>query len=986
MRRRSSSVVRNIRPRLDPRLDLRWGPVRAALPLLGALALSACATTGSSGGKPAADPLANKAVRPLSAADLKAGQLPEGFRLGDRLSGEPGADGYRTRASARTWNDPTFQVLARGRGRKVEEVAWIFNTYKAPSGDYLRQAGIQLTRPVGFAEVRPRDPGRLSQSHATSERVDIVVMATDRPGLFARLYSGGGVEALVFTHDASAFLTPEDRFLAFDDCLARLGAAQAAQDWEGVRRLLARSGPWPKTQATPADAAAQAQRQAAAEALAAADAARAAADAAHDAPILAKIRADADAVLQRSASLPPLQQAEALTEGAVQAHATAAALRRRSGQSQPDAALLERRQALAAATCERPGNLPPSHLPYFQWAQAKGAGAKAEQHLQVIRILAPLDACADYASAYEALQPLYRSDLAALSAEKDGERVQDLLEAVSARQAAEAEKAGRSAEAKWIRACIMDLLRSRIVPANRPPVPLIPSADHWRRMHASAMSAAAIRAGGAPTATQVRRLIDLRTEAGKAASSASGANGEWNILNAQSTFLTRQIEEIAHAWKIEADALDQKGCPASALVLRLQRDAALGQSPSAPRNLRTGLADAPDPALESAWPLLREVLPPLDTDTPQVYRLCEMLAEAPCLDWPLFKLLALRLHPGDLRAVADKRGQVLRHARLVLDASGGKAEFVALEQPVDTDADLRAWNTYSGYSQKTIEERRWLNTEGDWITAQKAELEPKTKALNADIGAYNTASDQLKRDSDKLEADRARVNGGDSGAIAAFNQRVKALNDRRTALNQRNSAINTRKTELDPRNTELHRRIGIFNQRVGEQSERMMVEGAAGRVRVDGVLRQALDADLARRLAAYEAGVRQRVAAPADQEREIAAARHLLGRGGAAPDLFGAGDARGWRVLQVEATERAIPWQKTNEARASQIMAWYLQADGMDNERQKKMEDHMLDFVRYRGIETLRTTIRASALPDWQKKQLQERSVQIEKDFFAKKP
>ncbi|MGE0144296.1 MAG: hypothetical protein AB7I19_11595 [Planctomycetota bacterium] len=104
--------------------DLRHGLV---------LVLTA-ATAGGCGAGPTvgsrSDPYRDRPFATSTAADLRAGKLPRGYRLGD---GAPvaTADGERLRVSADP-NETTLLVTARGSGSSVDLVQWVFRDSTRP--------------------------------------------------------------------------------------------------------------------------------------------------------------------------------------------------------------------------------------------------------------------------------------------------------------------------------------------------------------------------------------------------------------------------------------------------------------------------------------------------------------------------------------------------------------------------------------------------------------------------------------------------------------------------------------------------------------------------------------------------------------------------------------------------------------------------------------------------------------------------------------
>lgn len=888
-------------------------PRRGPVVILGAW-LAACAAPPPEG----TDPLAEVSFPALGPAEIAAGELPEGFRLGDPLYLDAPREGS---GKSRARKDPAagiFFAKAVGAGGEVALVQIAFPAREQLEfEEWLRRAGIARGEAVACMQVpETRDWMRLSQSHVTNKRYPAALVATSAPELYL-IVRDGRVDSAVRTRDLGELARIEGASFAHlvAEVAAALRASELPRAQEAARKLEAARGFLPEGAGVHAE-------------IDRALAALHAAEQAHDAPLLAELGA------QLAELTPAWQAANALERAALYAQ-RAPALQRlvtalRGAVDQRRA--LERLASELRASAKAASARNDARGALLRWLAERSSAPEPALLAEKLAAAAALDAARGYEAA------LRERDRFAFGKERVPEPSPgfygELVARAIERDARAASQQGRALSARFLESWAGYLRSSSFAEGKHA----------WPRREAVDDLANDLpgyeRLG---SFAERLRWIEERERVQRDQNGHIDQSAFENL-----SFLRTLRRELATPLRAEAESALAAGHRATAATHLLHVAVALRNDPSEPLELRALLAakTAPHGELQrAAWvlaPVLAELLPALDAQTAQAERLAELLAEAPCASWPIVDLLALHVDPS--RDLPNGAG---RHAHLEFRDDG--FALVELEQPQSALVAALAWERYSGLSPETREEARWLRTEREWLDAEEAALAPERAELARRWS-------KIESETTSFQARRARLSGAGSSEIEAFNRDAARARGELEDYKRREQAYNARVSARQPRLDEFNRRVGPYN-------ERRMRELSAGGRALDEKLRRALLAFVTERLAAYEQAQRTERGTSVELERELAHLRWFLGQGGSGPAL--ALDTRAEARLRCRAIERNLTRQEKHEEVAALVLSWWswsARAGIASAERAERFADHASDFRWRRNLELLRRAVRDASL------------------------
>lgn len=901
--------------------------------------IAACSVPPLSEGN---DPYANAKFPPLEVAQLRAAALPEGYRLGDRGLAVA-ADGQRPWRWSQSPNDETLLLRAHGEGDRIDYSQLVFSDASKKTRQWLAAGGVELGALLSLGRARSRDWGRLSQSHAVHERWDVRLYATNVPDLYVQLRAGDVIDAIDWCRDP-ALLDAADERVRVGDALARLEAAVAAAAWGDVSTWVQRCRPL-----TGADKA----RVDAAEARLLAHRAEV------NAPVLARIAAlqqeheaawgAADTFGKVKLYAQNLPRALELT-GQLEVESSAIVPRMAERWQELAKQRQEAAQAASAAAT----------LAYWNWARnGHHHEPAAIEQCYVAAVSLDGDGMPLPLALSTRLQ-LAKPSPPVLAMRGEPDRVARRALARVARQRAAYERgAGMELRADFLEQVVAHDLETLSVPEDVD-FPY-PDTATWNAVWYGLLDYERARMGEAVAAIDVLQRVISREQADRAARRQRRqppSTGE--------PFWRRQLGEQVQRLRRDAEAAAAKGLAATACVLELQAMDAEG-------GVVDIVQDAVAPtaaAVRHARPLLAEVLPPLELTAPQVHRLCDLLAEGPALSWPIVRLLALGVSPGDALRLRQELQAPVRVVAPVLAGDGSRATLEPVAPGGDHYQAHLAWQSYSGWSTETYRE-------GEWIRGEAAWLQPEKKALDTDEAELEAGASQAEAERTQLDADfaaheqrRAGLHG--HAAIDEFNRQVAELNRRKDAFNQRADRWRQRADAHRQRTATFNQRVGEFNRRLAALNERRMRESAAGAVKTDALLLPALTAALDDGLERWRANLAARGIDDAAAAAELGFARWLFGRADKGPRLWTQRIGRGYCQLQAAAALRLATLQSTNQGYAQKVAAfcnWSLA--GQVPERDATILAHIDEFLRHRDasplIEALR---RENGLPPAETKRL----------------
>ncbi|MFM1872574.1 MAG: hypothetical protein RL398_1996 [Planctomycetota bacterium] len=894
------------------------------------------------------DPYQGNKFGPLTTEMLRDGTLPVGYRLGDRARAAT-TQGERHPRGTRDPNPETFYVYGFGSGDTVECVQWVFPSNKTPSLELLAAAGIRLGAPIALGQARPRDWGRLSQSHAVDERFPVTLYATDRKDIHVQLNDWNrSIDAIVWCNNPTLLLK-EDRREAVADPRAELEKALAASDWQTIEA-------WHKRLAHLTDGAYAALVATAGKAL---DDHRTEVNT----PLLAQL--DAIGAQHREA------WAAADLDGKVELFATnrknANELAWKLLQAKsPIPAEIDRLWAelIDAQDARSAGKDPITATGwYWRWAARSklAASASIRSAWQACRTLdnpkttylAGLTARLHLAESNTYVLPLLGPTDAT---------ARQRLAAMATNEAAIATASGRPLAARWLERWLAKDLSALLV-ADGTPYPYLTQAD-VEAVYVPLTAYERDRAGLSLESRADRLLALDKAEQAIRERRRGQAKLAFFPLPPLTPLLLR---EVAGEFAAAADAAAAGGRFATAAQRALQA-AALGKTAVAATADLPALASATPPrfvgadAITHLLPVLAAVLPSIDANTAQGYRLCELLSEGEAAAWPLVRHFAVALQPDEVPALRGALGLPPRFAHLRREADGTSIRLVAQPQSSNPATDERLWQEYSGWSKETVDEGSWIRQEGAWISKEKPVVdemrtsqETVTQAINADIAA-------LDREFKEHNATRDRLDRTNGAAVAEFNRKLNALKARQDAIDRRINAHKPNQAAWKTRVDALNVRIAEYNRRLGLLNERRMREGAAGANKLDALLWPTLKQAIADGVAEYVAGLEAKIGDPGLREQEARAVRWLFGIEPYGPALwnppFGAGYAR----IMADAADRSGRRQSTNDAYADRVAdfcAWSMLAP--EEGDAARFRAHAMEFTRFRDGNVLRAAINRNA-------------------------
>lgn len=916
----------------------------------------------------AGDPFRDRKFPALTKEQLRSGQLPEGYRLGDPAPApDPQRGGKRPWRWSQDPNPETFGVKACSDGPRIDYVQWIWPQNRPPAMDLLREAGIELGPLVAIGRARTRDWGRLSQGHAQDERWDVFVHATNRPELFVQLQAHDrALDSLVWCRSREVLLADDER-VSIETSIAALESAVAAGNWDEARRQCRRFE-------SAGDASFAAR-------IATSRAAVQAHDDAHDAPLLAELErlqrdhdaawantTDVDARVRRWAS--DQSRADALA-GKLLGNRTDVP----KGLRAHWAALVQ--QQLAAA-----GEGTPQTARGWFWRWAKQPWRSPDAVVTAWVRTAELDAptISYHVGVGHRLAFGQGSDaLLPFTAEAD-QVARRLLAAQLRELRAQEQRQQRALRVAWLDEVMLRDLETLVVPPETP-FPYVDGGEFVQMWNAMLGYERAAGAGPVERARQLRSLI-----AAELPLQQRRAERTRIVSRAQQQFFQARLQDCAGELRSAAAAAATAGLHATAAVLELQAASALDQVPAALQGLGGVPGARPFPALQQALPVLAAVLPAIDPDTAQCHRLCELLAEGDTLQWPLVRHLAVRVAPGDVVHARAAHGLPGQHAHLVRDGDGG-AVLCEREQPSDPTVDDRFWQDYSGWSDETRREGEWVRNEANWLGPEKQWLDQEKAELERLLAVADRERERLDANFHAIERDRASIDAGSRAQVDAFNQRVLEQERKRKAFNAEAEAWRVRSAAHKERTATFNRRVDEYNRRLAALNERRMREGAKGQQQLDALLWPALRSAIANNLQRWEVDLRQKLPGGPALEHEVRMGRWLFGAEANGPELWGDPTGPGLCRLQADAALRLGPRQSSNAGYAAKVAEWCYWAErGGFADREATLRPHVDEFIAHRDVEVLRTALHAETrLPAQERKRLLDYLAERRTAYFSAK-
>jgi len=890
------------------------------------------------------DPFAGRKFPPLDAATLRQGELPEGYRLGD-----PGlaadADGKRPWRWSRDPNAETFGVVARCQGPRIDHVQWIYPNRAVVTTALLDEAGIELREPIGAGRARNRDWGRLTQSHAANERTPVTLYATNRPGLYVQLRDyNRAIDSLVWCQQQPR-LWDYDELKSLGDPIDSLREALAAKTWPEVElwqtRLQHLKADQVRALLAEAETAISTHRNAT------------------NAPLLAELAALEATHTVAWATANSGQRVQLYVEHARRAAALTQKLLRASSPVPGTIRRLWLEQVSTEGKHYDKSNPTTGTGWFWRWAAANPP-LGPQQLAEAWQAVQKLDAESTvYLDALAARMLLQKTKPPVLPPEGEPDRAARQILAKIARRQATIQRTGKQLiAAAWLEQVLAHDLETLLVPSGTA-FPYVTEQD-WKAWFEPVAAYESLSRGG-NTDARIRHLHGLLQQ--EASYSTQRAQRTKVAFLSHTRFLNSQVENLAQELDQLARTTAKRGLPATACQIALQAAACRRRPVAAIANL-PHLAGAAAPqhsgalAAQLALPLLAEVLPPIDPNTAQADRLCELLTEGKAASWPLVKELAISISPGDVPTIRQTLAMPAQYAHLQRVDGQDSVRLIAMDQPSNPTQDERFWQKYTGWSKETYTEGAWIRGEAAWIKQEKEatdqeriEVDAITNRLNAEARALNSRVEQH-------EASRSKVNSSDQASVNAFNRKVTEHKQQQAALKQSIEANKPLSDAFRSRVTALNKRIDEYNRRLSALNERRMREGAAGQNQLDAMLWPPLHAAVQQRLEAWIEATLARLPAGAQRDREVAAARWLFGQPGSGPALYGMQPGNGYAQLMAAAAHRLARRQSSNEAYAAKVAEYCHWATlGQVADRDATFRSHAIEFTKFREPKILRAAL-----------------------------
>lgn len=933
------------------------------------LLLTAC--EGGPSGTDGRDPLANQKFAELTPETLRNGILPEGYRLGDRAPATPAKTAEEPSPTppwreSRDPNPATLFVAARGKDSRVDYVQWVFEGDHRPSIELVTGAGIQLGEVVALGRARPRNWGRLSQGHALDERFEVFVQRTDREHFYVqRIGYDGALDSLVWAATTKELLDQDERF---DVAIARreLEAAMASR----VEATVAKYRYWLRAVTDPT---LKAQVDAA-EGLLAAWAKE------HDDPIVAKL----EAIRRRHDDAWKDANDDTRVRLWAADHDEATTLWQKLKRAKCDvpAHIHAAWQAFARERNKAAGGALPDSAKGFYWRYVLAA---PRSYVDVVNGWVRANELDSAESMYFQTADL-RTRLAEgneplLPATPEVDQVVRRLLARQLRREADADRAnGHALRADWIEHGVLLALEHLAVPTTHR-YPFVTGAEYLKTWN-EVTKYEALVTSGARAGLRVQAINAMAAEEAKAGAERAQRTGF--ALTFMTDFVGKQRTAIAGELRKEAEAAAARGHFATATVHALQADDVLLQAPAAVQSVAA--EPAAGSVLHHARHFLARVLPPIDGNTAQGWRLCELLAEGDTTEWPLVRDLAVRIEPDDVPKLRAALGLPATFAHLVRTGDDAIA-LVQNPKPSDPKTDERFWAAYSGRSSALLEESKWisgegawLRPEGEWIGTEKAAVEVLHAQLEKEVA-------ELDRDFEAHKRLRDSVNTYDETAVRAYNATGNDLENRKTQYNKKAEASRTRVGALNARVKAHSDRVAVYNRRLAAYNEACMREDAGGLAALDAKLKPALVAALREALATWEADVLATSPNSLARDMEILFGKALLGQHESRPELWTRPVGKGYARIVADSILRAGPRQSTNREYARHVATWWTWAVVADvPDRELVLDLHLDEFIAHRDSKELATVIREAvagnpAQRDFLLRRLEERRVK----YFERK-
>lgn len=953
---------------------------RLLAPTLAALVL--VSLTGCGGGSRSLDDdeeteTAEDAALPaMTPKQVVAGKWPDGFQLGDPVSGivwrpvdhsrSERIEGAFERTHRRS--GPTlYRLRAAGIGRigkeggtddqsaEAQVVQAIYpDPGQLPLNEFAAQAGITPGPAVGMMQIPYyRDGERMSSSSTAIMREPAVVIGTDRKGVYLVL-RGEKVDSVLHASDLEAIRALEGTTIAAES--AKVAAALAAGKPDDIDTVV-----WTRAGRLPHGEAIAAAWQSHEAAYAAVLQRRYEETKAHDAPIHAAI--DAKLAVLRS-ELDAAPDAAWLTTWCAGIDAIAVDVRRLRGTSK---ALADARALLAAEAASR--DLHAATIDGLLWSCVVGPLAEASTaDLRAVDAAATaLAAAQTYAAGQDAwsafskvvdrlhLEQVSRLDENGnVSQERHAERraveqrrerrAHPHLSAAATREAAAMRAAGRVAAAAWLDHVAADLLRAYTIN------------DRAWRPSASTVTDLATQLDALPAG------IDDRAAMVAAIADRLPMQSQDNVFSRG--YLSTLVRAMADEQDREAAALQADGWFATAAVRRMQALALRSDSWSPVvhlDDLRRGTAGESGRAvmLRELLPLIEELWPAPDATTAHAPRLAELLVEGARLDWPLVRIGLLV--PGSPPVAEAAAGDAEpAEAPTTVSSPAGYLHAIddggALRLERRPQAQILAGGTdwvhfYAnlGVSAETRTEGAELRKIQEQIDKDKAEQKPEIEAIEA-------RGKRLDEEKPRMEQLQRKAAAGDEAARLEFNRLVEHRN---AEVRTQNAAIEA----LKRKQVGSSARVEAYNQRVQPYNERLNRERSAARAASDLKLEAALTAWFTERLASREQRLRAEHPAGDALETEIRLGRWLVGAG-TGPTIAVASNAHA--KLHCAAIERRVPVTASYEERMDLVLAWWrwsAQAGHGQAVRENTASAWVGRFAREASAALVRKKITGAGLP-----------------------
>lgn len=929
--------------------------------------LAACA--GGPDGNADRDPFADAKFAELTSETLRTDALPDGYRLGDRAPAKT-PDQPSPTPPWRTTRDPnptTLFVAARGKDSRVDYVQWVFEGGNRPSIQLVTDAGIRQGDVVALGRARPRNWGRLSQGHAQDERFEVYVQATDRPGLYLqRMAYDGALDSLVWSASIPTLLAEDERF-PIADALTQLATAMAARDEATVSKYRH----WLKCVPN----AAIANEVAAAEALLVAWAKE------HDDPLLTQL----ESIARRHDAEWPTQGDDARIRAWATDHEESIELWRKLKRAESDVPTSIQAQWQAFAN-ERAAPfltaVPDSAVGHF-WRYVV---AKPRTHTEVVDGWVRANELDNVESMYfqtvDLRTRLAEGDTPLLPPTRDVDEVVRRLLARQLRREVESDrKTGNPLRADWIERGILRDLETLVVRADQR-YPFVTGGEYlklWNDVTRYALSTG----GDVRVGLRVLALNALAQEEAKAFPVRAQRTGFASTF--MTDFIAKERETIAKELRAQAATSAAAGYFATAAVHALQADDVMLRSPDAVQSLSAPTENGS--VLSYARQFLARVLPPIDANTAQGVRLCQLLAENDTAEWPLVRDLAVALAPDDVPKLRAELGLPATFAHLVKTGNGDEVALVEKPTPSDPKTDERFWAAYSGRSKELIDENAWISGESSWIRPESEWLDTEEAAIEIEVAQMKQELEVLDGEFEAHKANRAGINTYDGNAVQAYNGKSNELDNKKTAYNKKAEANRTRVAAYNTR-VEAHRtRVKEFNRRLAAYNEKRMREDAAGHVALDAKLKPAVVAAIRQGLSRWEADVLATLPNGLARDMELLFGKSFLGQHESRAELWTRPVGKGYARIVADWALRAGPQQSTNREYAQHVVRWWQWAVLADvKDREAILDVHLQEFVAHRDLQELKTVIDTACAGDAvQRAFLQRRLEEQRQQFFAPK-